>query len=98
MKTLDINARSWYDKVNGNSYFSAEIVLDYGTETERRYFLPFQYGYGDHYQYETINELKRQKEIDNKITMLYQLRDEQNVIVRSSKIDTLKRNLKEENY
>ncbi len=98
MKTLDINARSWYDKVNGNSYFSAEIVLDYGTETERRYFLPFQYGYGDHYQYETINELKRQKEIDNKITMLYQLRDEQNVIVRASKIDTLKRNLKEENY
>jgi hypothetical protein len=98
MKTLDINARSWYDKVNGNSYFSAEIVLDYGTETDRRYFLPFQYGYGDHYQYETINELKRQKEIDNKITMLYQLRDEQNVIVRASKIDTLKRNLKEENY
>ncbi len=98
MKTLDINARSWYDKVNGNSYFSAEIVLDYGTETERRYFLPFQYGYGDHYQYETINELKRQKEIDDKISMLYQLRDEQNVIVRASKIDTLKRNLKEENY
>jgi hypothetical protein len=98
MKTLDINARSWYDKVNGNSYFSAEIVLDYGTETERRYFLPFQYGYGDQYQYETINELKRQKEIDDKISMLYQLRDEQNVIVRASKIDTLKRNLKEENY
>ncbi len=98
MKTLDINARSWYDKVNGNSYFSAEIVLDYGTETERRYFLPFQYGYGDHYQYETINELKRQKEIDDKISMLYQLRDEKNVIVRASKIDTLKRNLKEENY
>jgi len=98
MKTLDINARSWYDKVNGNSYFSAEIVLDYGTETERRYFLPFQYGYGDQYQYETINELKRQKEINDKISMLYQLRDEQNVIVRASKIDTLKRNLKEENY
>ncbi len=98
MKTLDINARSWYDEVNGNSYFSAEIVLDYGTETERRYFLPFQYGYGDYYQYETINELKRQKEIDDKISMLYQLRNEQNVIVRASKISTLKRNLKEENY
>ena len=29
MKTLDINAREWFDKVNGNSYFSAQIVVDY---------------------------------------------------------------------
>ena len=49
MKTIDIIAKEWFDKVNGNSYFSAIIVIDYGTEKAKEYKLPFQYGYGSHY-------------------------------------------------
>lgn len=52
MKTLDITAREWFDKVNGNSYFSAEITTDYGTSEQKTYFLPFQYGYGNQYETE----------------------------------------------
>jgi len=52
MKTLDITAKEWFDKVNGNSYFSAEIMTDYGTEQEQTYNLPFQYGYGTQYETE----------------------------------------------
>ena len=54
MKTLDINAREWFDKVNGNSYFSAQIVVDYDLPTYKKYFLPFQYGYGDSFQWQSL--------------------------------------------
>jgi hypothetical protein len=96
-KTLDLNARTWFDKINGNSYFSSKIVLDYGTETQREYFLPFQYGYGDQYQFKALNELKRKGEVSDNLGALWQLRDA-GVIIRTSKKDTLKRELKQENY
>lgn len=49
IKTIDINARTWFDKVNGNSYFSAIVVVDYGLPTVKEFKLPFQYGYGEQY-------------------------------------------------
>jgi hypothetical protein len=97
MKTLDINAREWFDKINGNSYFSAQIVINYGTDSERRYFLPFQYGYGDHYQYEAFNLLQDKHETPDNINHFWQLRDT-GTIVRTNKQRTLKRELKEQNY
>ena len=49
VQTIDITAKEWFDKVNGNSYFSAKIVVDYGMGTEKTFFIPFQYGYRDYY-------------------------------------------------
>ena len=45
MKAIEIHAREWFDKANGNSYFSARIYAD----KEQIGILPFQYGYGDHF-------------------------------------------------
>lgn len=45
MRVIEINAKEWFDKSAGNSYFSAKINID-GKEVG---ILPFQYGYGDHY-------------------------------------------------
>ena len=45
MKYLRIDAKEWFDKANGNSYFSARIYAD----GEHIATLPFQYGYGNHY-------------------------------------------------
>ena len=45
VKSINIQAKEWFDKANGNSYFSAVIDVD----GERVGELPFQYGYGDHY-------------------------------------------------
>lgn len=45
MKTIRVHAKEWFDKANGNSYFSARIYID----DKQVAVLPFQYGYGDHY-------------------------------------------------
>lgn len=47
-KSLYVEGREWFDKINGNSYFSARVWVD----GEMVGVLPFQYGYGDQYQYE----------------------------------------------
>jgi hypothetical protein len=52
-RSLFIEAREWFDKVNGNSYFSARIWVDGGQVA----ILPFQYGYGDQYLYEAQKKL-----------------------------------------
>lgn len=97
MHTLDINAKEWFDKVNGNSYFAAQIVIDYGLPTYKKYFLPFQYGYGDSFQWQSLKHLQESGEVAGDIGHLWQLRD-QNVIIRTNKRKALKRELKEENF
>ena len=52
-RSLFIEAREWFDKVNGNSYFSARIWVDGGQVA----ILPFQYGYGDQFIYEAQKKL-----------------------------------------
>jgi hypothetical protein len=45
--------RRWWDKVNGNSYFSVHVTIG-----KYAIILPFQYGYDNHYQSETEAQLK----------------------------------------
>lgn len=52
-RSLFIECREWFDKVNGNSYFSARIWVDGGQVA----ILPFQYGYGDQFIYEAQKKL-----------------------------------------
>ena len=54
LKTIDINAKEWRDKINGNSYFSSDVTLNYGMQNEETIKLPFQYGYGDQYYYASM--------------------------------------------
>lgn len=58
---LEVNAREWFDKSAGNSYFSAVIILDDEIIAE----LPFQYGYGDHYLDMASEKLDKLGVIDN---------------------------------
>lgn len=43
-KIININARRWFDKVNGNTYFSGICSLN-GEDVAN---ITFEYGYGDH--------------------------------------------------
>ena len=49
IKTIDVNAKEWFDRVNGNSYFSGTIIINYGMKDQTELTMPFQYGYGDMY-------------------------------------------------
>ena len=78
MKTIDIIAKEWFDKANGNSYFSMNVTIDYGMETEESFFVPMQYGYGDHYRDEAFRELQERGYIpvqENKIPYWQYFRD-----------------------
>ena len=57
LKTIDIEAKEWRDKINGNSYFSSDVTLNYGMDNQEIIKLPFQYGYGDHFKSVTLNTL-----------------------------------------
>jgi hypothetical protein len=49
VKAIDILAKEWRDRVNGNSYFSARIELDMASGQTKIINIPFQYGYENAY-------------------------------------------------
>ena len=58
IKTIDINTKTWFDKINGNTYFAQEIVINYAQRNERRVINRFQYGYSSfrHFAFARITE------------------------------------------
>ena|ERR1039458_3596242 len=61
-RSLNIEAREWYDRQNGNSYFSARIWVD----GEIVHTLPFQYGYGDYFQQRATEWLTENDYLDGR--------------------------------
>lgn len=66
IKTLDFSAKEWLDKVNGNSYFSAKICVNFGLDNEQNFFLPRQYGYGETYKDECFKKVCEAYNIETK--------------------------------
>jgi hypothetical protein len=81
VNTIDINAKQWFDKVNGNSYFAGSITLNFGQPDAITLNMPFQYGYGDSYQYAAIKALNEAGHITE--THTAELRDH-GIILRSN--------------
>jgi len=81
--TIDINAKEWFDKVNGNSYFSSEVVINYGMNDREVINIPFQYGYGSHYQDVSFQALKEKYGIESK-NQIWQYCRENNIILRTN--------------
>jgi len=52
--TIAAYCRRWFDKVNGNSYFSVNLII-----AGNAINIPFQYGYGSQWQYEVIDLLEK---------------------------------------
>jgi len=58
-KLIIASCRRWFDKVNGNSYFSALIeVPKKDSDYPNAICLRFEYGYGDHWEYEVLRKLE----------------------------------------
>mgnify|MGYP003132482457 FL=1 len=96
MKTIDINAKEWRDKINGNSYFSGLVIIDYGMKSEEVFLMPFQYGYGSQYEQEAKAILTYANKISPQYETLYSYCKRENIILRSNIIrGCKKRELKE---
>jgi len=95
IKTIDIEALEWRDRVNGNSYFAAKVTLNFGMRDQRSFSIPFQYGYGDYYKTAAMEELQTRGYIKaNDRDILWRYCQENNVILRASKqAGCLKRDL-----
>ena len=92
MKTLDINSKTWFDKVNGNSYFASVVTIDYGMNTEQIIKLPFQYGYGSQDEQEAKAVLTEINKISaNYGQSLYSYCKDNNIIYRHSNIKGCKK-------
>ena len=97
IKTIDINAKEWFDKVNGNSYFSGSITLNYGTKSEKQIVMPFQYGYGEHYidmagqQLNKENIIKLVRHTNGSYTPLWQYCRDNRIILRTLKQNNCKK-------
>lgn len=90
IQTIDLTAKEWFDKTAGNSYFSARMVINWQLPGEQTIYLPFQYGYGDHYKDVAMNELIKRKLIPEYDTdahriALWRYCDENKIILRYDK-------------
>lgn len=97
MKTIDISANEWFDKVNGNSYFSAVVTIDYKLPEEKRIYLGFQYGYGNQNESEAMAQLvergfiKAERYKSGGLPSLWRWCDENKVILRTNKHEGCKK-------
>lgn len=52
---IHIDARRWFDRVNGNTYHSVSVFVD----GKHAFTVPFEYGYGDQWQYTALEGLEK---------------------------------------
>lgn len=56
-ETITVQGRKWWDKINGNTYFSACICI--GTDSGMRHVnIPMEYGCGDYWQHAAMQTLR----------------------------------------
>lgn len=58
LKTVTVYVREWFDRVNGNSYFSGVVILNDRLENEEQIKMPLQYGYGNSSEYTAMDAIR----------------------------------------
>lgn len=53
VKSIDIDAKKWFDSANGNTYFSYRYAINMGSW----HTFPMQYGYDDQYEHEALQQM-----------------------------------------
>ena len=95
VKTLDIQGKEWFDKVNGNSYNSVQVVVNFGLKNEFSFSVPIQYGYGNYFEQSAFEKLVEVGVFSGKYSHR-ERRDSGKLIVNSDITrDCLKREVKE---
>jgi hypothetical protein len=72
LRSIFVEAREWFDKVNGNTYFSARVFVNGKLEG----YLPLQLGYESQFEYEATKWLLDNGFIRERIAPLWRLRED----------------------
>ena len=59
LKTIDIEALGYRDTINGNSYFSSNVILNHGLKNSMQIKIPYQYGYELQYLHTSLEEVSK---------------------------------------
>lgn len=87
VKTIDIITKTWFDKVNGNTYFAQSITINFGLSDELTVKNPYQYGYSG-YEFEAFKCLKNQLGIEFSNTQEFRA---SNIILRRTELKNCKK-------
>ncbi len=58
IKSIDVDAVEWFDKVMGQSYHSSKITVEYHGGDKHIVHSAFEYGYGKQYEEAAFKELE----------------------------------------
>lgn len=64
IENIHINAKEWFHKNFGNSYFSGIVIVNKDLENEQVMKMPFQYGYDEQYRYAAKDLISKTNEIE----------------------------------
>lgn len=78
INTLEIQATRHTDQ-HGNTYNSANVIINCHEETETNLYLPFGYGYDDHYKTRVMELLKSEGFIKSDNRILWRYCEENNI-------------------
>lgn len=93
LKSITVIGKRWFDKVNGNTYCSAQVYFD----GELVLKVPFEYGYGSFYiqtaadQMDKARLIKLQRYDNGGHQALWQYCSDNNIILNEQVFDGLKR-------
>lgn len=76
---IEIDAREWFDKTYGNTYFTAYVYFK-----GEVYFIPFTYGYGSHCETVALELLVKKGLISDNVKV-WDLRDKYNITIKTNK-------------
>ena len=84
---VSVYVRTWYDKINGNSYYGAIIIVNHSYD--KAYKLPFQYGSIS--DYELLQVIVDNFDFGKTINTVNDLRNDKSILVHSHFERTTKR-------
>lgn len=81
MKNVTIVGKRWFDKKNGNTYFSSRIFIN----NKLIKTIPMSYGYGDQFEQVSIQYLQENGIIKSNL-LRFEIREKYNMLVEVSEV------------
>jgi hypothetical protein len=66
IEAVHVSARRWFQASYGNTYFSLSVDIEIGGKMIEVVNVPFQYGYGDHFDSVALEEFSKVIDMEDK--------------------------------